>query len=212
MSFRFIGSFTLAVVFAACATVALSWAVADIKVERARSLLKKLEERGQLVELPGWDEARDDLETAQRLHPGRPDTLDALASMESWRNAPAPTDDPEAQTARKKELSYYRSSLRARPVYSYAWANLALEKYRLREIDGEFASALRNASELGLGSTSVQLAVTKVGLVSWPLLDMATREAVLAAVRRGLRQQKAKLLETVKAIGRYDMLCLLHKH
>ena len=212
MSIRFIGSFTLAVVFAACAMVAFCWAVADIKVERARSLLKILDQQGQLIELPGWDEAQDGLETAQLLHPGRPDTLDALASMASWKNSSAPAGDLEAQTARKKELSYFRSSVRARPVYSYAWANLALVKYRLGEIDGEFAAALRKASELGPWSTSVQLVVTKVGLVSWPLLDMATREAVLAAVRRGLRQQRVKLLETVKTMGRYDMLCLLHKH
>lgn len=101
----------------------------------------------------------------------------------------------------------FRHALRERPASPFLWANLALSKLYLDEIDAEFLAALRNADTLGPWEPRSQQTVVFVGLATWNKLDPGDRQRVLGGLERGAVWNSGKMLEIVKSFGRYDLIC-----
>ncbi len=101
----------------------------------------------------------------------------------------------------------FRHALRERPASPFLWANLALAKLNLDEIDAEFLGALRNADELGPWEPRSQQTVVFVGLATWEKLDSGDQKRVLGALERGAVWNSPKMLEIVKSFGRFDLVC-----
>lgn len=101
----------------------------------------------------------------------------------------------------------FRHALRERPASPFLWANLALSKLYLDEIDAEFLAALRNADALGPWEPRSQQTVVFVGLATWKKLDPEDRRRVLGGLERGAVWNSGKMLEIVKSFGRYDLIC-----
>ena len=101
----------------------------------------------------------------------------------------------------------YREALRQRPTSPYLWANLALSKLYLDQIDSEFFTALRNANELGPWEPATQQTVLFLGLAAWEKLDPGLRQMVSGVLERGAVHNSAKMLEIVKSFGRLELIC-----
>lgn len=118
----------------------------------------------------------------------------------------------EADAAAKDARARFRQALLQRPTSPFLWANLALTKLYLNEIDGELLTALRHADELGPWEPSVQQTTLFVGLAVWRDLDPALQQALARAVERGAARNAKKIFEIVKSFARFDLVCAIEKY
>ena len=106
----------------------------------------------------------------------------------------------------------FRQALLQRPTSPYLWANLALTKLYLDEIDGELLAALKHADELGPWEPSVQQTTLFVGLAVWQDLDPGLRQALVRTIERGALRNGGKMFEIVKRYSRFDLICAIDQY
>ena len=100
-------------------------------------------------------------------------------------------------------LSFIRDSVRLRPSWALAWANLALIKHRVGKIDNEFALAMQRAMLLGKAVPSVQQIVAEAGIANWSALSVEMRRQVLNNIHHGLNSLNQRMI--MKIIVGYQM-------
>ena len=122
------------------------------------------------------------------------------------------TNPQEASAFAREARAKFRLALRQRPTSPFLWANLALSKLYLDELDAEFLAALRNADELGRWEPTPQQAVLFAGLAAWERLDSGLRHAVGQTLKRGAKRNAAKMFEIVKSFGRFDLVCAIREY
>ena len=113
----------------------------------------------------------------------------------------------EALAAARDAYAQFRQALQQRPTSPFLWANLALSKLYLDEIDEELFTALRHADELGPWEPASQLTTLFVALAVWPHLDSSLRQSVVRRVKRGATRDAEKMFALVKSYGRFDLVC-----
>ncbi|MCX7139852.1 MAG: hypothetical protein NT123_01895 [Proteobacteria bacterium] len=118
----------------------------------------------------------------------------------------------EALAATKSAYARIRQALIQRPTSPFLWANLALTKLYLNEIDGELRAALRHADELGPWEPTVQQTVLFVGLAVWRDLDPELRHTLVRTIERGASRNPQKMFEVVKSHRRFDLICAIRKY
>jgi len=118
----------------------------------------------------------------------------------------------EALAATRDANLRFRQALRQRPTSPYLWANLALSKLYLDEIDSELSLALRHAEELGPWEQTIQQTVVFVGLAAWQDLDPGARQALLRTIRRGAERNPQKIFQIVKSYTRFDLVCAIEEY
>lgn len=138
--------------------------------------------------------------------PGNPWAHEALGALDLARM--------RLSTLPRQALGYtwaarlrFREALEQRPASTYLWANLALSKLYLDEIDAELFAALRHADELGPWEPLAQQTVLFVGLAVWEKLDSDLRQRVVKILERGAVWNAGKMTEIVKSFGRSNLLC-----
>lgn len=94
-------------------------------------------------------------------------------------------------------LSFFRDSVRLRPSWALAWANLALLKHRTGAIDDEFAFAMGRAMQLGAAVPSVQLIIAEVGIANWEKISVAMRRQVLDNIHYGLNSLRSHKIKEI---------------
>ena len=138
--------------------------------------------------------------------PNNPWALEGLGTLDLARvrlsNAPA-----EALAFAKDAHGRFRAALRQRPTSPFLWANLALSKVYLDEMDDEFFAALRHADQLGPWEPGTQQVVLFAGLAAWDKLDAGQQRALSRVVERGGRRNALKMFEIVKSYRRFDLVC-----
>ncbi len=115
-----------------------------------------------------------------------------------------------AQTAARSANMRLHQALLERPTTPFIWANLAVSKLLLGEIDAELFQILRWADELGPWEPDVQHIVIEAGLASWPGLEPAQREAVVRTMLRGAQLDPGKIAKIAKLFNRTDLLCAIN--
>ena len=118
----------------------------------------------------------------------------------------------EALAATRDAGIRFRQALRQRPTSPFLWANLALTKLYLNEIDGELLAALRHADELGPWEPTVQQIILFVGLAVWPDLDPGLRQALTRTIQRGASRDPRKMFEIVQSYTRFDLVCAIEQY
>ncbi len=172
------------------------------------------------------------------LDPGSPHLLEDLARVQTTmieRGAKPGQDNPEpildeaspkelaeaADTAplelddrdrRIKALELFEQVLATRPTSAHAYANVAVLKYQLGEIDRQFSNALEQALLRGPWETQIQLAAIELGLATWQALPHDLRVSVSRAIYRmahwKLDNQRAAIDEKLVRYRRNDLRCL----
>ena len=118
----------------------------------------------------------------------------------------------EAHAAARESRARFRQALLQRPTSPFLWANLALSKLYLDEIDSEMLTALRHANELGPWEPSVQQTVLFVGLAVWPDLDPGMQQTLVRTIERGASRNLVKMFEIAKSYTRFDLVCAIEKY
>ena len=138
--------------------------------------------------------------------PDNPWALEGLGTLDFARirlsTAPA-----EALASARDAHGRFRTALRQRPTSPFLWANLALAKLYLDELDAEFFSALSHADALGPWEPGSQRVVLFAGLAAWDKLDAGQQRALSRVVERGGRRNALKFFEIVKSYRRFDLVC-----
>ena len=118
----------------------------------------------------------------------------------------------QAHAAARDARVRFRQALTLRPTSPMLWANLALAKLYLDEIDTELLTALRLADELGPSDRATQETILFVGLAAWRELDPATRKVLEGTIRRGATVNASRIFEIVKSYARFDLVCAIEKY
>ena len=118
----------------------------------------------------------------------------------------------EALAAARDAHTRFRQALRQRPTSPFLWANLALTKLYLNEIDDELLSALRHADALGPWEPSAQQTTLFVGLAVWRDLDPGLQQALVRTIERGASRNAGKMFEIAKSYTRFDLVCAIEKY
>jgi hypothetical protein len=137
-----------------------------------------------------------------------PWALEGLGALElaSMRASRVPQ---QALAATRDSHKRFRQALVQRPTSPFLWANVALAKLYLNEIDDEFLAALRHADELGPWEPASQQTILFVGLAAWQELDPALRQALVRTIERGALRNARKMFEIVKSYRRFDLICAI---
>lgn len=143
--------------------------------------------------------------------PDNPWALEGLGALDlaSMRASGIPR---EALAAARDAHTHFRRALLRRPTSPFLWANLALTKLYLDEIDSELLAALRHADELGPWEPGVQATILFVGLAAWQDLDPGLRQALVRTVERGASRNARKMFEIAKSYGRFDLVCAMEQY
>ncbi|MBE0618970.1 MAG: hypothetical protein IH605_00080 [Burkholderiales bacterium] len=140
-----------------------------------------------------------------------PWALEGLGAMNLARMRVS-TNPREALAVTRSASVRFRQALLQRPTSPFLWANLALTKLYLNEIDEELLTALRHADELGPWEPTVQQTVLFVGLAAWPDLDPGLRQALAQTIERGALHDAQKMYQIAKSYTRFDLVCAIEKY
>ena len=145
-------------------------------------------------------------EDSLAFSPGNPWALEGIGALHLARMRLTPVPEQAVAYARDAR-SRFREALRQRPTSPFLWANLALAKLYLDEVDAEFLAALRHADELGPWEPASQLVVLFVSLAAWAKLDPGHRRATALVIERGGVHNALKMFDIVKSYGRIELVC-----
>ena len=152
-----------------------------------------------------WQRTVDTLREALRLSPHDP---------ELWENLGLAYDIGSRKFAStgwtvytEFSLVYYRQAAALRPTSPYSWAGVAVMKYRLDQLDGEFSRALASAMRLGPWEPGVQLIASDIGLALWDRLNPVFKDQVRENWRRTAVRQADQLAKLAILHARAGLLC-----
>lgn len=148
----------------------------------------------QLAKNNAYQATPEDYQTAlfasQRaieLTPYNGDFLTYAADLQMWQLLNNHSlSNKEKQALQTEILTYYRVALKQRPTWANTYANFAIAKTRLNQIDTEMQHALQTANRLGAHEVDILHITIELGLFLWPKLDHGTRLTVASAIERSL--------------------------
>lgn len=152
------------------------------------------------------------LEASLRYSPRNAWALEMMGTeqLRRARGYTQPIDAFNQRTAALSAKGFFHKALLERPTVPWVWANLALAKLQLREIDVELFQILRWADELGPWEPYVQNVVIEASLISWPRLEPTQREAVVRTMSRGAQRDPGNIAQIAKNFNRLDLLCAIN--
>jgi tetratricopeptide (TPR) repeat protein len=177
----------------------------DWRSARARNDIRMWAQGRAVQSQEQWQRAVDALREALRLAPQDPELWESLGfayDIASRNFAPAGWS-VYAEFA----LIHFRQAAALRPTSPYSWAGVAVMKYRLDQLDGEFRQAFSSAMRLGPWEPGVQLIASNLGLALWDRLDPPLRDEVRENWRRTAVQQTDQLARLALSHGRAGVLC-----
>lgn len=196
-------AFVAAVAFQ-CARIGLSGLI----VELAQTELERRYPPGRKVPRSELDRIVGIYSDSLGFHAANPWALEALAQLDLGRMR-ATRMPEEAKAFARGAYRRLREALRERPTSPYLWANLALAKLFLDEIDDEFRAAVGNADRLGPWEPTTQELVLFASLAAWDSLDEPLHRAAQGVLERGATRNALKMLNIARRFRRLDLVCPL---
>ncbi|MFT5482993.1 MAG: hypothetical protein ACI9GW_001648 [Halieaceae bacterium] len=190
--------------------VAGRWISADVFFQQAEKLQKKWDKAGLVETRAEWQRGKNRVDRARDFSPNNPSILSLAAQINlAYAYAPNPEPDRATRLLQQAEADL-TAALSLRPKWAYDWANLAILKVRLWQIDDGFSHAIYKALEFGPLEVLVQRRVIRAGFVAWPKLDKPLQTALLDAFASGLRlsaEQTKWLFAIAERFRRTEMVC-----
>lgn len=211
LSGRVVVTGALILVLGCLAWTAGKEAISNYYVQLARQEIDRWAGSGQRFRGDEWTRVAQYLADSLRYSPNNAWSLEETGSFELRRMRAAKDPALAIAAARSAKAHFYRA-LVERPISPFAWANLALSKLYLDELDEELFAALRHADELGPWEPEVQQSVLFVGLAVWHKLDAAQRDAIVRAMARAMPRNAPRVIEIVKSFNRLDLLCATYNN
>lgn len=146
------------------------------------------------------------LERALAIAPDNAWALEFLGAMQ-FKTVRGATDPLAAVATARASRDKFRGALRQRPTAAQTWANLALAKQSLGEIDDEFFTALEQSARYGPWEPPVLLLGLQTGLGAWDRASPAQRELILGMRDRAVQQNAALVNRIARDYSRPDLAC-----
>jgi hypothetical protein len=183
--------------------------ISNFYVQSAHQEINRWETPGQRFRGDEWTRVMQYLTKSLHYSPNNAWSLEEMGTFQ-LRRMRAATDPALAMAAVRSANAHFHMTLIERPASPFAWANLALSKLYLDELDDELFAALRRADELGPWEPEVQQSVLFVGLAAWHKLGAAQQAAMVRTLERAVRRNAPKVTEIVKSFNRLDLLCAIN--
>jgi len=146
------------------------------------------------------------LERALATAPGNVWALEFMGPMQ-FETARRATDPHIAVAAARASHASSRRALQQRPMASQTWANLALAKQSLNEIDAEFFTALEQSARYGPWEPPVLLLGLQLGLGAWDRASPAQREGILQMRDRAAWRDLGSVNRIARDYSRPELAC-----
>ena len=183
--------------------------ISSLYVEAAHKEINRWATPGQRFRGDEWTRVMQYLTDSLHYSPNNAWSLEEMGAFQ-LRRMRAATDPALATAAVRSANAHFHLALIERPTSPFAWANLALSKLYLDELDDELFAALRHADELGPWEPEVQQSVLFVGLAAWNKLGTAQRVAMGRTLERAVQRNASIVTEMVKGFNRLDLLCAIN--
>ncbi len=183
--------------------------IADIYAYQARAYVESWVEKNNGLEKSQWDLAFNSLSKALELVPNHADYLEAMASLYQWQVLLFEHNQSEAIRTLQQSKLFYHRAIEQRPAWPYAWANYALAKHQLNEIDNRYINALQRAVALGAWEPEVQIVIAKATLPRWDELNKSLQQLVVDTTFRALHSFDSKeYVNVLKDYNKLSVLCI----
>ncbi len=106
----------------------------------------------------------------------------------------------------EQALEAYRIAAPLRPAQAGTWANIALLKARLNQLDTEFSRAMDLSLELGPWQWDVQYNVAEAGFIFWSRLPERQKD-LLENLARATKAQPRAILLLADTYGKARLVC-----
>lgn len=157
-----------------------------------------------------WHAIENTVAKADRLMPGNPQYLEALAFLHQLEPSlfHSELSIGEIETHTKAAEAYFEQAIENRPTWPYYWGNLALEHFQRENFAADkFSFALANAARFGPWQNDTQRLVIDLGSQTWNFLSPAARFEVILAVERGLHRQHENTIPLVSNSAAWPQIC-----
>ena len=204
---------TVGVLFAAALLIAGMYAaavrgLADAHYTSARLTLAEAAPANSAPPRPeALSSAQASVREALALEPSNPLFVEQSARLQELRALGLRRGDPAIRDGLRQSLAQYRVAAAMRPGSPYVWANIAMLKARLDDMDFEFYGSLERAGRLGPWEPQVQIAMIDVGLTAWTWLARPGKDLVLGALERGLLRQAPEIRRIAAIHGTLPQVC-----
>ena len=146
------------------------------------------------------------MEKSLAIAPGSAWALEQMGVLQLGQVRSA-TDPQVAVRSAHAAHASFKKALGQHPTSPFAWANLAMAKLYLGEIDAELFNAVARAAEYGPWEAQPQFASLTVGLAAWGQASGAQRETILGIRDRAMMRNPDKVNEIAKGFSRFDLMC-----
>jgi len=150
--------------------------ISDVITLSSRSSLAELKSSGRIPNPMHWAEIQNDLQAASILSPSNPLYYEDQAYLYSVRGVAARRFPEIADLNLQQAERFYYLSIKARPMTSATWANLALVSYYLDPGNSVSINKLYNvALSYGPSSQSTFITLFYLDLLRWNTLSDSRR-------------------------------------
>ena len=165
---------------------AFRWAIADISAYPVRYAIERWQLQPDSVNLVSLVKADEAIDSALSWSADNAEYYELKARLLLYR---ALLSKSAAQSLAytneiRQALSLHESAIKARPHWSYSWANKSLMKAYLGEFDAVFVEAIKRAEKTGPWELSANLAVLEAGLLGWRQLSSESQVVIVGAADR----------------------------
>jgi len=103
----------------------------------------------------------------------------------------------------------HKQAIKLRPEWPYSWANLALMKSHLQQLDVEYLYAVNQAVRFGPWEISSNEALVQAGFNGWARLSQNSQKITVAALERVYQQSPQTTRQLIRHFGNEAHVCLL---
>ncbi len=153
--------------------------------------VKKLIEEPQLgvpVSATVLEKAQDKIDRAISINPQNAEYREYQARVFYLRAINNHADPELFEQQIYKAYLAHKKALQLRPQWPYSWANLALMKSHMQQLDVEFLYAINQAAQYGPWEISSNQAIVQAGFTSWQKLSGTMQQKILDALERIYQQ------------------------
>ena len=151
------------------------------------------------------------LRAALAYEPGNPNLHSDLGRIEYWRVRAGSLADADSRAARQAAQDGFRQAALLRSTSGHTWANIALTRFMLGQVDIEFTHALEQTLRWAPWQPQLQLSAIQLGLATWQVLTPSTQQLLAEAIRRQAEwkmvDQKPALIRLLLSYGRLELGC-----
>ena len=187
--------------------LAANWGLGDVAAYQTRSIMNKWSKKPNSLDLESWQKAQQYLSSALGYSANNSEYLALQGNLYEWRALIKNREPAEKINDYKTALDYYRRALHLRPAFAYYWANIAVVKSMLGEVDQEFYQAVDRSLALGAWEPGVQLKIADATLGVWYLLDENGWTMMLENVEKGLQSNPEAMMNLAKKYQVFRQLC-----